>query len=70
MRTIRDFTIYLGELTILPGDKPIRELIKDLFRLSWAERFLTEAVADKKPDEEDVEEAAATATATAVRNAN
>ncbi|KAH1321284.1 hypothetical protein KXV95_001509 [Aspergillus fumigatus] len=37
----------------------------DLFRLSWAERFLTEAVADKKPDEEDVEEAAATATATA-----
>lgn len=70
VRTIRDFTIYLGELTILPGDKPIRELIKDLFRLSWAERFLTEAVADKKPDEEDVEESAATATATAVRNAN
>ncbi|KAH1395145.1 hypothetical protein KXX49_009439 [Aspergillus fumigatus] len=34
------------------------------------ERFLTEAVADKKPDEEDVEESAATATATAVRNAN
>ncbi|KAH1765306.1 hypothetical protein KXX41_004032 [Aspergillus fumigatus] len=43
----------------------VTELIKDLFRLSWAERFLTEAVADKKPDEEDVEEAAATATATA-----
>lgn len=65
VRTIRDVTIYLGELTILPGDKPIRELIKDMTRLSWKERFLTEAVADKKPDEEDVEEAAAAATTAA-----
>lgn len=65
VRTIRDVTIYLGEMTILPGDKPIRELIKDITRLSWKERFLTEAVADKKPDEEDVEEAAAAATTAA-----
>ncbi|EAW09339.1 potassium channel family protein [Aspergillus clavatus NRRL 1] len=63
VRTIRDITIYLGELTILPGDKPVRELFKDLFRVSWKEKFLAESVEDRKPDEDNVEDSAATAEA-------
>ncbi|OJJ44263.1 hypothetical protein ASPZODRAFT_71853 [Penicilliopsis zonata CBS 506.65] len=42
IRSVRDVTIYLGELTILPGDKPVLERIRDLFHAGWRQQVLNE----------------------------
>lgn len=36
--SIRDLTIFLGEITILPGDAPFLERIRDVLHVSWRER--------------------------------
>ncbi|RJE17529.1 Potassium channel [Aspergillus sclerotialis] len=48
-RTFGDLTIYIGKLTILPGDKPFKELIRDLTRGSWKEKFLNESADQDEP---------------------
>ncbi|KAI9927860.1 Potassium channel [Aspergillus wentii] len=54
VRSIRDITIYIGALTILPGEKPVRELIRDIFQVSWKEKFLKET-ADEDSTQEPTE---------------
>ncbi|KAJ5965818.1 hypothetical protein N7481_012532 [Penicillium waksmanii] len=36
--SIRDLTIFLGEITILPGDAPFHDRIRDVLHISWRER--------------------------------
>lgn len=36
--SIRDLTIFLGEITILPGDAPFHERIRDILHVSWKEQ--------------------------------
>ncbi|KAJ5538150.1 hypothetical protein N7494_007629 [Penicillium frequentans] len=47
VRFIRDMTLYIGELTILPGDKPLFERLKDIFRISWSEKWVQETLGEK-----------------------
>lgn len=47
IRFIRDVTIFLGELTILPGDQPLHDRIKDLLHVSWTEKWLQETTGEK-----------------------
>lgn len=44
---IRDVILFLGEITILPGDKPWRERIKDVIHFSWTEKWLQETTGEK-----------------------
>lgn len=50
---VRDVTLFLGEITILPGDQPWHERIKDLFRISWTEKWLQETTGEKN-DPQDI----------------
>ncbi|KAJ5639642.1 uncharacterized protein N7484_007504 [Penicillium longicatenatum] len=47
VRFIRDLTLYIGEITILPGDEPLLERLKDIFRMSWTEKWVQETVGEK-----------------------
>lgn len=49
VRAIRDLTIYLGELTILPGEKSFRDRLKEFFRKTEEEV----ALEDEKDRSED-----------------
>ncbi|KAJ5613689.1 hypothetical protein N7528_007343 [Penicillium herquei] len=44
---VRDLTLYLGELTILPGDEPFIERLKDIFRMSWSDKWVQETLGEK-----------------------
>ncbi|KAJ6031395.1 hypothetical protein N7540_002127 [Penicillium herquei] len=44
---VRDLTLYLGELTILPGDEPFIERLKDLFRMSWSDKWVQETLGER-----------------------
>lgn len=47
IRFVRDVTIFLGEITILPGDQPLQDRIRDLFHMSWTEKWLQETTGEK-----------------------
>lgn len=47
IRSVRDLTIFLGEITILPGDQPLHDRIKDLLHVSWTEKWLQETTGEK-----------------------
>lgn len=51
IRFVRDLTLYLGELTILPGDKPFLSRVKDMFR---RERWLQETTGEVQNTEDIV----------------
>ncbi|KAJ5116321.1 hypothetical protein N7456_000669 [Penicillium angulare] len=44
---IRDLTLYVGEITILPGDEPFLERLKDIFRMSWSDKWVQETLGEK-----------------------
>lgn len=44
---MKDVTLFLGEITILPGDKPWHERFMDLFRFSWTEKWLQETTGER-----------------------
>ncbi|KAL2008969.1 hypothetical protein VTN00DRAFT_7163 [Thermoascus crustaceus] len=52
VRSIRNLTIYLGEVTILPGEKSVTERLKDIFRKGEKEIALEEN-GEKDPSRED-----------------
>lgn len=47
IRFVRDLTLYLGEITILPGDEPFLERLKDIFRMSWTDKWVEENLGEK-----------------------
>ncbi|KAJ5288631.1 hypothetical protein N7478_001661 [Penicillium angulare] len=44
---VRDLTLYVGEITILPGDEPFLERLKDIFRMSWSDKWVQETLGEK-----------------------
>ncbi|KAJ6114940.1 hypothetical protein N7486_000718 [Penicillium sp. IBT 16267x] len=44
---IRDITLYIGEITIFPGDEPFLERLKDIFRMSWSDKWIQETLGEK-----------------------
>ena len=46
IRFIRDVTIFLGEITILPGDEPFHDRIKAIFNISWTDKWLQETTGE------------------------
>lgn len=56
VRGLRDVTIFLGELTILPGDRPMLDMIRDGLRVrSWREKFLRESSKEETDADADTE---------------
>jgi potassium channel subfamily K len=53
IRFLRDITIFLGELTILPSDEPFHERVKAIFKISWKDKWLQETTGEKE-DGQDV----------------
>lgn len=53
IRFVRDLTIFLGEITILPGDEPFLSRIRDILHISWRERWLRE-VTGENGNEQDI----------------
>ncbi|KAJ5918329.1 hypothetical protein N7454_010704, partial [Penicillium verhagenii] len=51
IRFIRDLTLYIGEITILPGDEPFMERIKDIFRMSWSDKWVEETLGEKNTED-------------------
>ncbi len=47
IRFVKDITLFIGEVTILPGDQPLHDRIKDLFRTSWTDKWLQETTGEK-----------------------
>lgn len=47
IRFVKDITLFIGEITILPGDQPLRDRIKDLFKTSWTDKWLQETTGEK-----------------------
>lgn len=47
IRFVKDITLFIGELTILPGDQPLHDHIKDLFKTSWTDKWLQETTGEK-----------------------
>ncbi|KAJ5594373.1 uncharacterized protein N7459_000581, partial [Penicillium hispanicum] len=56
IRFVRDLTIFLGELTILPGDESFLDRIKDVFHVSWAEKWLQETTGEKNGTQDILED--------------
>ncbi|KAJ5153154.1 uncharacterized protein N7482_009632 [Penicillium canariense] len=48
IRFVRDITLFLGEITILPGDVPFLDRIKGVFHISWTDLWLQETTGEKK----------------------
>ncbi|KAJ5512825.1 hypothetical protein N7463_002377 [Penicillium fimorum] len=48
IRFIRDVTLFIGELTILPGDQPFMDRLKALTRISWIEWWIQETTGEKE----------------------
>ncbi|CAG8028911.1 unnamed protein product [Penicillium salamii] len=54
VRFIRDITLFIGEITILPGDQSFIDRTKDLTKVSWTGWWLEETTGEKRkqcPDE-------------------
>jgi potassium channel subfamily K len=47
IRFIRDVTLFIGEITILPGDQSFVDRIKNLFHMSWVGWWLDETTGEK-----------------------
>ncbi|KAI2786494.1 hypothetical protein POX_g08880 [Penicillium oxalicum] len=50
IRIVKDITLFIGEITILPGDRPFYERVKDLLSISWTEKWLQETTGEEEPD--------------------
>jgi len=46
VRFLRDLTIFLGEITILPGDESFRDRVKAIFQISWKDKGFQEATGE------------------------
>jgi potassium channel subfamily K len=46
IRFLRDLTLFLGELTILPGDEPFHDRVKAIFHTSWTDKWLQETTGE------------------------
>ncbi|KAJ5668341.1 uncharacterized protein N7477_006911 [Penicillium maclennaniae] len=46
IRSIRDVTIFLGEITILPGDESFHDRVKAIFHTSWTDKWLQETIGE------------------------
>lgn len=46
IRFLRDLTIFLGELTILPGDEPFHDRLKAICHISWTDKWLQETTGE------------------------
>lgn len=53
VRFIRDITLVIGEITILPGDQSFVDRIKDLSHISWKGWWLEETTGDNKTKQRD-----------------
>ncbi|KAJ5820308.1 hypothetical protein N7474_005899 [Penicillium riverlandense] len=51
VRFLRDVTIFLGEITILPGDQSFGTRIKGLIHTSWIDKWIQETTGEKAPAE-------------------
>ncbi|KAJ5357501.1 hypothetical protein N7541_004659 [Penicillium brevicompactum] len=51
VRLIRDITLVIGEITILPGDQSLVGRVKDLSHISWKGWWLEETTGDSKTKE-------------------
>ncbi|KAJ5469690.1 hypothetical protein N7539_009308 [Penicillium diatomitis] len=47
IRIVKDATLFLGEITILPGDRSLLARVKDLVRISWTEKWLQETTGEE-----------------------
>ena len=50
IRFIRDVTLFIGEITILPGDQSFVDRIKDLSKVSWIGWWLDETTGENKEE--------------------
>jgi potassium channel subfamily K len=48
IRLVRDVTLFIGEITILPGDQSFVDRIKDLSKISWVGWWLDETTGENK----------------------
>ncbi|KAJ6124283.1 hypothetical protein N7471_011600 [Penicillium samsonianum] len=48
IRFIRDITLFIGELTILPGDQPFMDRLKALTHISWIGWWIEETTGEKE----------------------
>jgi potassium channel subfamily K len=46
IRFVKDVTLFIGEITILPGDEPFHDRIKDIFHTSWTDKWLQETTGE------------------------
>lgn len=49
VKAISDLTLYLGEFTVLPGDAPVRDRIKQLAAKSTSGKFFEDAIGFREP---------------------
>ena len=49
MKAISDLTLYLGEFTVLPGDAPVRDRLKQLAAKSTSGKLFEDAVGFREP---------------------
>lgn len=65
IHVVRDLTLFIGDITILPGDEPFLDRVKALFHTSWTDKWLQEATGERNPRQDDFDgEAADTIDAT------
>jgi potassium channel subfamily K len=53
IRFVKDITLFIGEVTILPGDEPLHDRIKDIFHISWRDKWLQESAGEEN-DSQDI----------------
>ncbi|OOQ85072.1 putative ion channel [Penicillium brasilianum] len=53
IRFVKDITLFIGEVTILPGDEPLHDRIKDIFHISWRDKWLQESTGEEN-DSQDI----------------
>ncbi|KAJ5624366.1 hypothetical protein N7510_000675 [Penicillium lagena] len=51
IRFVRDVTIFLGEITILPGDQSLGTRIKGLMHASWVDKWIQETTGEETTGE-------------------
>ncbi|KAJ5297008.1 uncharacterized protein N7443_007901 [Penicillium atrosanguineum] len=56
IRFLRDVTLFLGEITILPGDEPFHDRVKALLHISWRDKWLQETTGEKDNAEDMLKE--------------
>lgn len=53
IRFVRDMTLFIGELTILPTEESFSSRITNIFRVSWTEKWLQEITGERN-DAQDI----------------